>query len=69
MIAGIRKCRPDLVLCVSTSGRTFNEFDKRAEVLGLKGELKPDMASLTLSSVNFNKQASVNAPDMSIALV
>ena len=68
MIAGIRKYRPDLVLCVSTSGRTFNEFDKRAEVLGLKGELKPDMASLTLSSVNFNKQANVNSPDMIIAL-
>jgi uncharacterized protein (DUF849 family) len=68
MIAGIRKYRPDLVLCVSTSGRTFNEFEKRAEVLGLKGELKPDMASLTLSSVNFNKQASVNSPDMIIAL-
>jgi 3-keto-5-aminohexanoate cleavage enzyme len=68
MIAGIRKYRPDLVLCVSTSGRNFNELDKRAEVLGLKGELKPDMASLTLSSVNFNKQASVNSPDMIFTL-
>ncbi len=68
MIAGIRKYRPELVLCVSTSGRTFNELEKRAEVLGLKGELKPDMASLTLSSVNFNKQASINSPDMIVAL-
>jgi uncharacterized protein (DUF849 family) len=27
------------------------------------GDLKPDMASLTLSSLNFSRQASVNAPD------
>ena len=68
IIAGIRKYRPDLVLCVSTSGRIFNEFKKRAEVLSLEGDLKPDMASLTLSSVNFNKQASINSPDMIMAL-
>ena len=30
----------------------------------LTGNLKPDMGSLTLSSLNFNKTASVNAPDM-----
>ena len=52
------------MLCVSTSGRDFNEFEKRSEVLELKGELKPDFGSLTLSSLNFNKQASVNAPQM-----
>jgi len=68
MITGIRRYRPDLVLCVSTSGRTFNEYEKRSAVLGLEGELKPDMASLTLSSLNFNKQASVSSPDMIIAL-
>ena len=68
MIAGIRKYRPDLVLCVSTSGRIFNKFEERAEVLGLTGELKPDMASLTLSSVNFNRQASINSPDTIMAL-
>ena len=64
IIAGVRKYRPDLVLCVSTSGRIFNDFEKRAEVLSLTGDLKPDMASLTLSSVNFNRQASINSPDM-----
>ena len=68
MIAGIRKYRPDLVLCVSTSGRIFNKFEERAEVLGLTGELKPDMARLTLSSVNFNRQASINSPDTIMAL-
>jgi len=63
-IAGIRKHAPDLIIAVSLSGRTFNEFDKRAEPLQLEGDVKPDMGSLTLSSVNFNRQASVNEPDM-----
>jgi uncharacterized protein (DUF849 family) len=49
---------------VSTSGRKFKTFEKRSECLDLKNAFKPDCASLTLSSVNFNKQASVNAPDM-----
>ena len=64
IIGGIRKKNRDLVLGVSTSGRDLNEFDKRSEVLELKDGLKPDFGSLTLSSLNFNKQASVNAPDM-----
>ena len=53
-----------LILSVSTSGRQWNEFEKRAECLALEGASRPDMASLTLSSVNFNKQASVNSPDV-----
>ena len=32
-------------------------------MLELDGDVKPDFASLTLSSVNFNKHASINAPD------
>ena len=68
IIRGIRKENKDLILCVSTSGRTFNEFDKRSDCLELDGELKPDFASLTLSSLNFNKQASINSPDMIKAL-
>ncbi|MBN1924572.1 MAG: 3-keto-5-aminohexanoate cleavage protein, partial [Prolixibacteraceae bacterium] len=56
---GIRKHCPALVLCASTSGRTFPELEKRSEVLSLE----PDMGSLTLSSMNFPKQASVNSPD------
>ena len=65
IITGIRKFSKDLVIGVSLSGRTFTEFEKRAEVL----QLKPDMGSLTLSSVNFNRQASPNPPDMIKALV
>ena len=64
IIRGIREKEKDLMLCVSTSGRHMNEFEKRSDCLNLEGELKPDLASLTLSSVNFNKQASVNSPQM-----
>jgi len=64
IIRGIRKKQKDLILCVSTSGRIFNRFDKRSDCLNLEGELKPDLGSLTLSSLNFNKQASVNSPQM-----
>jgi uncharacterized protein (DUF849 family) len=64
IIEGIRKFSKDLVVCVSLSGRNFKEFEKRAEPLQLEGDLKPDMGSLTLSSVNFNRQASMNSPEM-----
>ena len=61
---GVRKHCPGLIICGSTSGRNFPEFEKRSEVI----ELKPDMCSLTLSSVNFTNQASMNAPDMILRL-
>ena len=64
IIAGIRKFCDDLVVCVSLSGRTFKEFEKRAAPLELTGDVKPDMGSLTLSSVNFNREASVSSPEM-----
>lgn len=64
IIKGIRSFAPTLVICVSLSGRTFNKFEERSEALELEGTLKPDMGSLTLSSLNFNKIASVNSPDM-----
>lgn len=63
IIGGIREKHPELMICVSCSGRLENDLEKRAEVLELKGDLKPDMASLTLSSLNFKKQASINSPD------
>jgi len=64
ILLGIRRFAPELVVAVSLSGRTFQDFEKRADPLCLEGMAKPDMGSLTLSSVNFNRQASVNAPDM-----
>jgi len=68
IIEGIRNFAPDLVVCVSLSGRTHNKFEERSDALELAGHLKPDMGSLTLSSLNFNKIASINTPDMILAL-
>jgi 3-keto-5-aminohexanoate cleavage enzyme len=68
IIAGIRRFSRDVIISVSLSGRNFRELEKRIEPLQLEGNVKPDMGSLTLSSVNFNREASVNAPDMIQAL-
>ena len=62
IISGIRQIDSDLILCVSTSGRFWTEFEKRSDCLRLEGTSKPDMASLTLSSLNFNNEASINSP-------
>ena len=60
IITAIRREREDLVCCVTTSGRNWSDFERRAEVLYLTGDAKPDMASLTLGSLNFLTGASVN---------
>ena len=65
IIEGIRKHCPNLCICVSLTGRHFPEFEKRSEVL----ELYPDMGSLTMSSINFLKAASVNEPNMILKLI
>ncbi len=64
IIGGIRAFAPELVICVSLSGRNFKELEQRTDPLFLEGDLKPDMGSLTLSSLNFNQTASLNAPSM-----
>jgi len=69
IIEGIRAVKPELIIVASTSGRNFNEFEKRADVLNLEGVLKPDMASLTLGSVNFSRALSINSPDTIIRLL
>jgi uncharacterized protein (DUF849 family) len=63
IISKIRKKNKDIIICVSTSGRNVSEFEKRSEVLDLEGICKPDMASLTMSSLNFNNQVSINPPE------
>lgn len=68
IIRGIRRECPEAVLCTTTSGRTYNEFEKRSEVLDLDGYDKPDMASLTLGSLNFPNRTSVNEPQMIMKL-
>lgn len=62
---GVKKHCPTLPICVSLTGRNFPELEKRSAVL----ELKPDMGSLTMSSINFPKTASINQPDMILALI
>lgn len=62
---GIRKHCPNLSVCVSLTGRLYPEFEKRSEVL----DLYPDMGSLTMSSLNFPKSASINEPEMILKLI
>lgn len=64
VLEAVRQTNPDVVLVVSTSGRCFPEFEKRAAVLELDGPAKPDMASLTLGSWG----PVVNVPEMIVRL-
>ena len=64
IITLIRRERPELICCVSTSGRNWSEFERRSEVLHLTGLAKPDMGSLTLGSLNFPSGPSVNSIEM-----
>lgn len=62
IIIPIRKEKPDLIICVTTSGRHHVELKRRTNVLELDDPAKADMASLTLSSLNFSGAASTNSP-------
>jgi 3-keto-5-aminohexanoate cleavage enzyme len=63
VLRAVRDACPDVVLCVSTSGRTFKSFEERSEVLDTEHP-RPEMASLTLGSMNFAKEASLSSPHM-----
>jgi uncharacterized protein (DUF849 family) len=60
----IRETCPGMLISGTTSGRMHREFAQRAQVLEIEGAAKPDFASLTLGSLNFPSQASVNEPRM-----
>ncbi len=64
IIEGIRDFAPALIIGISLSGRNVKEYKRRVEPILLEGDLKPDMGSLTLSSLNFNRSVSVNSPEM-----
>ena len=64
IIEGIRQIDPELIVCATCSGRYVTSIEERAEVLDLRENAKPDMASLTLGSNNFARQASVNSPEV-----
>jgi 3-keto-5-aminohexanoate cleavage enzyme len=63
ILRGVRAACPTVILCVSTSGRVFKTFEQRSEVLDCL-DPAPEMASLTLGSMNFPKVESVNDPTM-----
>ena len=62
LVAAVRQRVPDAIIITTTSGRRAPEVELRAASLTLEGEQKPDMASLTLSSLNFSAEASISAP-------
>jgi uncharacterized protein (DUF849 family) len=61
LIPEVRSRCPGIVVCVTTSGRAVSDVEQRADVLRLDGEARPDMASLTLGSLNFRTGPSINA--------
>jgi uncharacterized protein (DUF849 family) len=64
----VKEVAGDILISGSTSGRVFEELWQRSESLEPEPGLFPDLASLTLGSLNFPKQASVNSPSMIQAL-
>jgi len=64
IIKGIRRERPDMICCATTSGRNWSDFEHRSAVLYLEGDAKPDMASLTTGSLNFITGPSKNSINM-----
>lgn len=59
IVQEIRSFDSDLIVCVTTSGRVFRDIEHRSACLASN----PDMASLTLGSMNFPDQASINEPE------
>ncbi len=57
---GVRSQCPGMLVCASTSGRNFKTFEQRSDSLSCK----PELATLTVGSLNFPRQASVNEPHM-----
>lgn len=59
LVDRVRQACGDIIICVSLSGRHVSDVEKRAAAL----KSRPELASLTLGSLNFPQQASVNSPD------
>src|SRR4030067_889412 len=59
LLERVRQACGDIICCVSLSGRYISDVARRAAAL----EAKPDIATLTLGSMNFPQQANINAPD------
>ena len=64
LVERVRAACGDLIVCVSLSGRFITSLEQRAAAL----DAAPDMASLTLGSMNFPGHPSINAPETIVAL-
>jgi 3-keto-5-aminohexanoate cleavage enzyme len=64
IIRGIRRERPGMICCATTSGRNWSDFERRSAVLYLDPAARPEMASLTLGSMNFLTNPSTNSIEM-----
>lgn len=60
IVSRIREKCPDIIVCISTSGRSDPDIGHRAEAL----DLRPEMASLMMGHVNFFKNPSINTMDI-----
>lgn len=61
IIGRIREKNPDLIICITTSGFNCDEKDRISAILEMPDDIKPDMASLKISSVKFPAETSINA--------
>lgn len=68
LVAAVRASVPDAIIVTTTSGRRTSDVDLRAASLTLEGAQRPDMASLTLGSLNFSAEASISSPSTVIRL-
>ncbi|HEX9801029.1 MAG TPA: 3-keto-5-aminohexanoate cleavage protein [Thermoanaerobaculia bacterium] len=66
IVRAIRAVSADVLVCVSTSGRKVTDVERRAACLDI--DPRPDMASLTLGSLNFLREGVVNSPETVRAL-
>jgi uncharacterized protein (DUF849 family) len=64
IVDAVRQAAPDLIVCCSLSGRYVPDVEARAAGLAAK----PELASLTVGSMNFAQGPSVNAPQTITAL-
>jgi len=67
IIAAIKVYAPQMVIVVTTSGRNWSDLSRRSASMDCVP--KPDMGSLTLGSLNFPSQASVNPPEIIVGLL
>lgn len=67
-VAAVREACPRAIISATCSGREVQDIDARAVPLNLAGDLRPELASLTCGSMNFPRQASVNAPETVVEL-